>query len=84
MAKGENVIIVGNDGNVAIGTSKGKVSMLGPGKLSTKLLQLAEQRQAIGKKLTDELEKAGFPVTGNSHTNVFYPTGDLPKRRKKK
>lgn len=84
MAKGENVIIVGSDGNVAVGTSKGKISMLGPGRLSTKLMQLAEQRQALGKKLTDELEKAGFAVAGHSHTNVFYPTGEPPKRRKKK
>ena len=84
MAKGRNVIIVGSDGNVAIGTSKGKVTVVGAGTLSSKLKQLVDERQKIGEKLTDELEKAGFSVSGSTHTNVIFPAGDPPKRRKKK
>ena len=84
MAKGRNVIVVGSDGKVAIGTSMGTVAIVRADKLSANLRQLVDERQAIGEKLTDALAEAGYPVAGHSHTNVIYPAGDPPKRRKKK
>ena len=56
MAKRDNVIIIGSDGNIAVGTSKGKVSMVSKGsKVAHEIAQLAKQRQELGKKLTNAL-----------------------------
>jgi hypothetical protein len=84
MAKGQNVIVVGSDGNVAIGTSKGKVSIVPARSLSAELKRLISERQTNGVKLTAALTDAKFAVAGSSHTHVVYPAGEPPKPPKKK
>jgi hypothetical protein len=86
MDKGQNVIVVGSDGNVAIGTSRGKVSLVPARSLPSQLKRLIDERQANGVKLTAALTDAKFAVRGSSHTHVVYPAGEpaKPKPPKKK
>ena len=84
MAKRDNVIIIGSDGNIAVGTSKGKVSLVSKGsKVAREIAQLAKQRQELGKKLTDALESAGVDVAGTSQSLVIYAAGEPTSSKKK-
>ena len=84
MAKRDNVIIIDSDGNIAVGTSKGKVHLVPKGsKVAREVAQLAKQRQELGKKLTEALASAGVDVAGASQSLVVFPAGEPTSSKKK-
>jgi AICAR transformylase/IMP cyclohydrolase PurH len=79
-----NFIIIGTDGKVAIGTNKGQVSVVSAARLSGDLAKLIKKRQEVGKKLTEALAKAKFPVALASQSFVIDLREGAPKGRKRK
>jgi hypothetical protein len=82
--KGKNIIFIGKDGKVAIGSNDGDLMVLDSVKnLPADIKELIARRQAEGKLLNDALAKANFPIKPSQDIDVIDPSGVLSKPRKK-
>ena len=84
--KGKNIIFVGKDGKVAIGSNDGDLMVLDSVKnLPADIRVLIARRQAAGKLLNDALakSKANFPIKPSQDVDVIDPSGVLSKPLKK-
>jgi len=77
-------IIIGTDGKIAVGTNKGHVSLVSAAALKGDLVELIKKRQEAGKKLTEALAKAKFPVALASQTRIIDLREGVPKARRRK
>ena len=84
-ARGENILFIGKDGEVAIVSGTGEVTVArAMSVLSGDVAALIRRRQAIGKELADALAKAKYSVTGSQEVVVIDPSGALTKLSRKK
>lgn len=71
MAKGQNLVVLGNDGKIVVVGCGGDVKCDDDEKLKTKVAGLIGKRQKAGIDISRALEKAGFDVCATQESFVL-------------
>ena len=84
MAKPQNLVVMGQDGKIAIIDCKGHIQCVENDKLGAKLVDLMEQRQKAGIAISKALEKAGYNVCASQESFMLEMVPSPKKRSRKK